>query len=434
MAPAVEKKNAGGCRSISCVSALAWLVCASASAAPAGEALQKRITVRIERESIRGVLNRLERSADASIGLSESATDALPFGTRTQVRLVVKEAPLERVLRDLGARLGLRHEVGGDGRIVMTPIAPLRRLHRRATLEELSLLSTLRTRTFDQVADSLRFADPDRGRRVVAAARGGGNGSKPAWEVLEETCGRLKLAWRPKGDRIELVGVLEAAQARLGRVVTLDHRDKRLSEVLRDVAKKADIPLHLSPNALRGVDARAREHFYIVARLPIRDALDKICEIAQLTWTYDGPGERIVVDGLAGPPNPGEELPRDDRLLGKYIPAPEPEGIRLEWLLRESEVSAEVRRLRDRTIRQALGQKASPSVRPPAERKRPIGKVIVPPRPDGPRFEFFIYLADLTPERARARDSVIDRAARMLIGATTSPASRPASRPAHAKP
>jgi hypothetical protein len=319
--------------------AMAMIGCALAGQARAQQnegLLQKRldtpVTVRIEDKPITELFHRLARETAVRFSVSEQTLAALPYGDKThmdvQLRGITLRAALPQMLKPHGLDWRLI-----DGTIEIVPSAPLNRMCRRATFDEIVLLGRLLTTPVstetgeDDPRSILRKASGDDDLTLVLPEELLGKGldkarrqadqilPAPAAEWLDMLCGKDH-TWYLSGDRITVLARPDQVRRQLQRRVSLRYQDTQLVKVLLDLARQADIKLTLAPGSLSALPKDVRTDFTLmIDDATIAQAFEVISGASGLEFsvTAEGvdarPALDLAVGGATATPNVGVESP-----------------------------------------------------------------------------------------------------------------------------
>jgi hypothetical protein len=246
----------------------------------------------------------------------------LPYGRFTPITVRGESVPLREVIEAVGARLGLVLVSAGDS-VELRPVAALERLGRRATRQELALLTALDRAAMPGAGGVLPLADVmervdlallelDTARPAGAAA----DGYHVVFRVVDDLI-RQQAVDVPRGAT--LLGALEAADAqtaatfhpwgasvlvqtdrqlvaqRLDRLIDVRYERADLAQVYADLARRIGLRIAVEPGALRGLAKEQRQLTLTLQNASARQALDAIGGYTGLA--YEVGDEGVIVRG-----------------------------------------------------------------------------------------------------------------------------------------
>ena len=300
---------------------------ASAVAAPRestsaliGEQLDKLVKLQLDNTPLPQVLTTIEKQTGVPVGVSDDVYATLPWGTHTPITATVEGLSLRDALAAISGKLGLRFEVRDEG-VELSPVPSLRRLGRRATLQEL--------RTLDLLAGHRLAAKPDGWTLATLAAsidaslvaidqELASQKQQPARLVLElrSTQGvdptkatvlvarnaslsdaldaiaqQTPLTWYPWGDGIVVLPKHDVTAARLDRTLSLRYDGVDVAQVLADLAKQTGVTFSIEPGAIQRVPPEFRIVRMSVESATVRQALESL-------QGYTGLGYVVTDDGV----------------------------------------------------------------------------------------------------------------------------------------
>ena len=118
------------------------------SSALINEALDKVVTIEVN-GVLPQVMKKITDQTSVPIEVPQRVYDLLPWGEQTNIKATIKNQTLRQTLTALTRKLGLTYELGPQS-VKLLPRAPLDRLGRRATLQELETMDLLDSTQFDQ--------------------------------------------------------------------------------------------------------------------------------------------------------------------------------------------------------------------------------------------------------------------------------------------
>lgn len=265
-----------------CVTSLAQV--APDSSALISEQLDQLIKLELNKTPLPQVFKTIEAQTGVPIRVTDDVYDILPWGAQTPITASLANLKLRDALDAIGSKSGLQFDLR-DEFVECSPQPPLRRLGRRATLEELRTLDIVRTHAIESPSSAsslmdiaqlidrelMKLEDARQGEkvRIVLEVR-----SSPKLD-LAATPARLPrnatiqaaldvfdrqspLTWYPWGDSIVLLPKQDVIQQLLDRTVTLRYDGVDINQVLQDLSRKTSVLFQIEPGAIQRVPPEFR--------------------------------------------------------------------------------------------------------------------------------------------------------------------------------
>jgi len=343
------------------------------------QALDQKTALNVQDVPMPQAVQQLADSTGIPIEMEPGTLDLLPYGSKTRLSATIEGHPLRESLAALLHPLGLEF-VPQKKRVVVRPTAPLRRIARRATWEELATLGKLYSQPWSrELFESLELqfqdspADNVDENRETLYRLADAVGAGIAAQVLEHACDQYGWSWHPAGRQISVLTKARQVQQQLQTRVSLRYNQISLTDALVDLTRRAGVLLRMDPGVLSSLPPQTAERFSLsIENATVHQVLE-------------------VVAGQTG--------------LGYFI---EPDGIRMTTnTLAPANVDSAAAGV-DAAARALQALKANPFV----------GQITIP-NEDGSSFAFFIREKDLPPEvnemrRAKIHDA-INRIRRSLL-------------------
>jgi hypothetical protein len=335
------------------------------------QALDTPVNLKVTDTPILEVLQKLAQEVAVPIEMEPGTLDLLPYGSKTALSATVEQRPLRETLTELLRPLGLAFVPDADS-ITAMPTAPLWRIARRATWEELGLLDRLSSTPWSkELADSLQFqfqdaragyADANRGRLLEAA---NGVGAGTAAEVLEHACDKYEWAWVPSGEVITIMSKTRVIERLLKKKVTVNYVQASLEQALLDLARRAGVVLQIEPGALAGVPAQMSERFSLtIEDATVWTALQLVGGHTGLSFTIEPFGVRVSASNIAIPAQGGTDAAateaamramRSNPIVGQ-VNITGPDSLSYSFFIREEDLPPEVNQMRKAKIQKTINQ------------------------------------------------------------------------------
>ncbi|MGA2229838.1 MAG: DUF4974 domain-containing protein [Tepidisphaeraceae bacterium] len=250
--------------------------------------------------NVQGGLIDVMKSMEAQTGVRLEAApavwDALPWGQDTTVTVHAKNITARQALDLIVRRLGLTYRLGQEA-VVLEPLPALARMGRRATLQEVHALDTLAGTPLGFDGDDCTVS------QVLAAVDAKLKSTSPSVSVqtrpsaddqldtkihlarnltllqaMEEIADQTGATWYPWGDRLVVVGKLEATRTLLTKRLSRRFTDAPLPQVLEELSEFSGVEFHYAPGVMQQVPAK-----YQSVTLSLQDAM-----VEQILETISG--------------------------------------------------------------------------------------------------------------------------------------------------
>lgn len=333
------------------------------------QALDEKYDLDIRDKSLLAAFDEITHRSGVRIVIDEDSLDRLPYGEQTKLTVTIKGASLREVLTALLRPLGLVYQVRKNA-VQVTAGAPLRRIVRRATWEELDLLRKLTESPWsDSFWDSLNVQFQDGGpdgklNKATFAALARDVGAGPMTEVLYNVCNRLGLIWYPASDRIVILSKQRQAERQLSRKVSLRFFRTPLMDVLLDLGREADMLVKLEPGAIASIPAHLAQNFSLtLENYSVRQALEVIAGTTGLAYFVEPDGIRIAraPQGTAVPAGLAEgdaakalEAMQANAVVGMVTTKGRDGGPDVTFFVRQSDLPADLKGLYQRKIQESV--------------------------------------------------------------------------------
>lgn len=297
------------------------LLCiAQNSSALINEALDKQQPLQLD-GTLPQVIQTIGEKTGVRIEVAPGVYELLPWGDQTTVKAQIENQTLRAGLRAIARRLGLTLELR-DEAVELQPLPALRRLGRRATVEELEVLDLL-SRTdlqlqndrptakqllaaVDSKLESAKstFAIEDRTPDAVAAAVVPVPRNATLLEAMESLTQSTDATWYPWGgsQRGTLVVRLKVDHVRdqLNKTVTRRFAGVDVGQVLAELSGLAGVPFAIEPGAIQRISGDSRNIRLILENAPIAQGLESIAGFTGLAWSVNEKGVYVWNPGAAG--------------------------------------------------------------------------------------------------------------------------------------
>ena len=248
------------------------------------------------------VINAIEDQTSVRIEASQAVYDDLPWGQDTSMSVDVKNTTLRQVVDSIAEHLGLTATLG-DQAVILEPDPALRRLGRRATLDEIQMLDLLSSTPYptaigkQTVAQILHEVD-----KTLASAKsdfavqpqGLDSQSTLMLEVprnatlmdaLNLLSDQTSATWYPWGRSVVVVPKIEATHMLLSKRISLRFSQTPLEQVLLDLAEQSGTTFQMAPGVLQQVPPQFAKVTLVLDDATIDQALQSISGATGLKFT-----------------------------------------------------------------------------------------------------------------------------------------------------
>jgi hypothetical protein len=292
------------------------------TASPAALAQQHKTSALINEEldklaefQLSGTLPQAIKEITAKTGVpievAPQTYDLLPWGEQTTINAKIANQTLRKALEAITRKLGLTIELKDEG-IEIKPLPALRRLARRATIEELGVLDLLsRTElkldadrpTLKQVVaavdnrlDELKssFAVENRAQAdavLEAAVPVARNATLLA--ALEAIPQATDATWYPWGDTLIVLPKADHVRDTLSKTITRSWNGVDISQVLAELSNVSGTNFIIEPGAVQRIPGDSRNIRLVLENAPIQQALESIAGFTGLAWSVNDKGVYI---------------------------------------------------------------------------------------------------------------------------------------------
>ncbi len=330
------------------------------------QALDEKTDLDIREKNILAAVDELTKQTGVRVLIDENTLDCLPYGEQTKLAAKITGATLREGLTALLGPIGLVFEVRG-GAVHVSACAPLRRIVKRATWDELDTLKRLSTTTFseDLFKDvPIQFRDAGSDEKIsretlmrLAKAVGAGT----AAEVLEHACDQLGWTWYPSGRKIVVLNRASQIKRQLDRRITARFFRAPLTDILMDLGREADVLVKLEPGVIASLPPQTAQSFSLtVENTSIRQALEVIAGTTGVGFFIENEGIRITANPY-GTETGGEvsssalaQALQNNMVIGMVTIKGAGGGPDVSFVLRENDLPPDLRAARKRKVEEAI--------------------------------------------------------------------------------
>lgn len=295
-------------------------IAADQSSALISAQLDKLVKLDLSNTPLPQVLKKIEIETGVPVRVSDDVYATLPWGEQTPITASVAGITLRDALTAISVKLGLRFDLR-DEAVELSPVASLRRMGRRATLQELRTLDLLNGTklvahpdgwtigTLTQAIDAGLLAIDQqliaskqppahlvlevRSTQAVDAAKSPVLVPRDATlaDALDALAQQSKLTWYPWGDGVVVLPKRDVIAAKLDRAVSLRYDGTDIVQVFIDLGKQSGVDLSIEPGAIQRVTPEFRIIRMSVESASVRQALESL-------QAYTGLGYVVTDEGI----------------------------------------------------------------------------------------------------------------------------------------
>jgi hypothetical protein len=245
------------------------------------------------------------------IEVAPQTYDLLPWGEQTTINAKIANQTLRKALEAITRKLGLSIELK-DEAIQIKPLPALRRLGRRATIEELGVLDLLSRTELKLDADRPTL------KQVVAAVDNRLDELKSSFAVenraqadamldapvpvarnatllaaLEAIPQATDATWYPWGDTLVVLPKADHVRDTLSKTITRSWNGVDVSQVLAELSNVSGTNFVIEPGAVQRIPGDSRNIRLVLENAPIQQALESIAGFTGLAWSVNDKGVYI---------------------------------------------------------------------------------------------------------------------------------------------
>lgn len=269
------------------------------------EALDQRVELELN-STLPEAMRAITEKTGVPIEADRDVWQLLPWGEQTTVTASIKDATLRGALQAITQELGLRF-VLADEAVELRPVPALKRLARRATVEELNALSLLTSTPFNQRQSSMRI-----GRLLEAVDQQLLELKSPyaienrvlAIDELEVPVPRnatladaldvipthTNATWYPWGQSVLVVQKTDPIRNQLQKTVTRRWEGVDVNQVLLELSQLSGVPFHIEPGAVGKIPPELRNIRLVLDNASIQQALENIAGFTGLGYVVNDEG------------------------------------------------------------------------------------------------------------------------------------------------
>jgi len=293
------------------VAAAAWIPAFGQGGVNVQVGLDKPVDLNINEVPISQVFQRLTDATGVRFVIGQDVYACLPYGDQTRLVVNLKNVTLRNALSPMLTPLGMEWIIENEA-VRILPTAPLVRMTRRASYEELLALGrilSVKLQPVDKggaVPDQLRTAAGNKDLKVAFPPKAEKADRDAAFvradralpctgaQWLDMLCQGRGWTWYLAGDDVTIVEQKAQIERQLRQQVSLRYEGADLTAVMLDLAHKARVLLNMDPGVMDYVPVETRKNFnLIMSEATIAQALAVISGATGLQFVVENDGIRV---------------------------------------------------------------------------------------------------------------------------------------------
>ena len=238
--------------------------------------------------------------------------ELLPWGEQTNIKANIQNHTLRQGLTAITQKLALDF-VLGDESVELRPIPALKRLGRRATVDELEVLDLMTATpikldhpTFAQLVSAVDdkltalkspFAIDDRTADAATDQKINVPANASIADALESLCQQTDTAWYPWGKTIVIVSREQQVRSQLSKTISARYNGVDVSQVLLELSQRAGVDFSVDPGVYQKVPAQFRNIQLMLDNASVQQALETIGGYTGLGFDITDKGVHVSYQG-----------------------------------------------------------------------------------------------------------------------------------------
>ena len=273
-------------------------------------------------------MNQITRITGVRVEAEAAVWELLPWGQQTNIQAKIENQTLRQAMDAITRKLALTY-VMRDDVLQLQPAPALRRIGRRATIQELQAMDILTAQTLSlpqdrvtvkQLIDAVdqklaaakssfameyRPGDAIRADKTVFVPR-----NATMSDALESIVKETPLTWYPSGKTIVVVPKEEQVRNQLAKTITMRFAGVDVAQVLTELSQRAGVRFEIEPGALQRVPAEVRNVQLMLDNSTVLQAMESVAGFTGLGYAVTPRGVYIWNQTYGDPSG------RRDRVVG----------------------------------------------------------------------------------------------------------------------
>lgn len=273
-------------------------------------------------------MTQITRITGVRVEAEAAVWELLPWGQQTNIQAKIENQTLRQAMDAITRKLALTY-VMRDDVLQLQPAPALRRVGRRATIQELQALDVLTAQSLGLAQDRVTVKQlVDAVDQKLAAAKSTfameyrpGDAIRPDKTVfvprnatmadaLEAIVKETPLTWYPWGKTIVVVPKEEQVRNQLAKTITMRFAGVDVAQVLTELSQRAGVRFEIEPGALQRVPAEVRNVQLMLDNSSVMQALESVAGFTGLGYVVTPRGVYIWNQSYGDPSG------RRDRVVG----------------------------------------------------------------------------------------------------------------------
>jgi hypothetical protein len=236
--------------------------------------------------------------------------DLLPWGEQTNITAKIRNHTLRDALSAITQKLGLEFALT-DEAVELRPMPALRRLGKRATVDEMSVLDMMSRTPINLKSPRLSvhellaavderlielkspFAVDDRSADGATEQKISIPRNASIAEALEAMTQQANAAWYPWGKSILVVPKQQQIRTQLAKTLTAHYDNVDVAQVLLELSQRAGVDFLIDPGAYQRIAPQYRKVQLLMDNASVQQALDSIGGYTGLGFEVTEKGVRV---------------------------------------------------------------------------------------------------------------------------------------------
>lgn len=277
------------------------------SSALINEAMDKQVALELN-GTLPQVMDKIGQETGVRLEADPAVWDLLPWGQNTTITATIKNQTLREALSAMTRKLGLQF-VLKDEAVELEPMPALRRLGKRATVQELGALDVLASSPANLGAGELtvktlidgvnkrllelkssfavenRIGNSVRQDQKIAVPR-----NATLMEALEELPKQTRATWYPWGKTIVILPKEDQVREQVEKKITVRYDGVDVQQVLTELSQRAGVEFSMEPGAIQRIAPEFRKIRLILGDGTIKQALEAISAVTGLGYVVSDSG------------------------------------------------------------------------------------------------------------------------------------------------
>jgi hypothetical protein len=237
--------------------------------------------------------------------------DLLPWGEQTTITAKIHNQTLRQALSAITQKLGLQF-VLTDETVELQPMPALRRLGRRATVQELTALDELNETPIHLSSDRpsvgeilstvdaqlkpqpLSFAVENRAENPILEQHVGVARNASLAEALEDIVTQTNLTWYPWGKTLVILPKRQQIRDQLAKTITAHYNGVDVSQVVQELLQHAGVDFTVDPGTYARVPVEYRSVHLLLDNASVQQALESISGYTGLEFDVSDDGVKVA--------------------------------------------------------------------------------------------------------------------------------------------